>query len=852
MRAASVALLSASGAVALVPTAASAATDAIVTDSGCTTNALAPNDDGSTGAIPLPSPLKFYDRTVSDAFVNNNGNITFDSPMGDFSGHISTLPRPLVAPFFADLDTRGTGVPVTYGDITFGGRPALCVNWHDIGFFDRGTSPTNDFQALLVDRSDLVAGDFDVIFNYGRVGGDYGGAAQIGFSSADGNPDHVYVFPGSGTSGAFLDSNLETGLVNHARESAVLGRYVFHFRRGLLSEVPPPDTSITTEAEERSNDASPSFTYATTAPEPEHGRFDCRITLEGQTPGPWTTCPDDGMTYDDLADGTWTFEVRGADVYLNADETPASSTITIDTAGPATTFGTTPAALGNDNTPSFSWSTDAADFESFECNLGRPMGGEPSPWEPCDDEGVDISTLGDGDWTFQVRAIDDLGNVGEPASYDFAIDTEKTGVTIETAPARLTNLTMPEFTYSFDPSEDVKAVECRVFGDEETAFAACDDESHQTDELADGDWTFEVRAIDRADNVGDAASWEFTVDTTPTDVGLTSTPRELGNDTTPTFTYLADPGTDLDHFECVLVAEGAQSASLTTCDPGGFTSEPLADGSYRFGVRAIDLAGNVGDPALYDFAVDTVAPESSITAAPAAMVGTDAVTFGFASDADPSTFECRLSAAGQTAAWESCSGTTKTFSGLADGGHTFEVRATDTAGNTDATPATGKVEVNVGKPTLTASIVSKIPISAAGWYRNTVTITYSCAGNGSALTSPCPAGREVPRAQRGRNTFRASIKTEDGDSASVSTTLYIDKGRPSLEIKGFSGTRAYTSIPKPRCVASDPRSGLDDCTIRVTKVTQKDGDRVIVVRAKATDKAGNVRVVKKQAPFRAA
>ena len=86
----------------------------------------------------------------------------------------------------------------------------------------------------------------------------------------------------------------------------------------------------------------------------------------------------------------------------------------------------------------------------------------------------------------------------------------------------------------------------------------------------------------------------------------------------------------------------------------------------------------------------------------------------------------------------------------------------------------------------------------------------------------------------------------------MSTTLYIDKGRPKAEIRGFSGQETYTSVPKGiRCKASDPRSGLDDCTVSVTKVTRA-GDRFIVVRAKATDKAGNVRVVTRKAPLEAA
>ena len=177
------------------------------------------------------------------------------------------------------------------------------------------------------------------------------------------------------------------------------------------------------------------------------------------------------------------------------------------------------------------------------------------------------------------------------------------------------------------------------------------------------------------------------------------------------------------------------------------------------------------------------------------------------------------------------------------------MRAADAAGNTDASPASRTVVVNLDQPVITAALTSEHPISEFGWHRSAVTITYTCAGNGSAVVS-CPEPRLVPRAQRGR-TFKASVRTADGDTATVSTTLYIDKGRPQAEITGFSGKKTYSSMPKPRCKASDPRSGLDTCRVSVTKVKKKGGDVWVVVKARATDKAGNVRVVTKKAPFRA-
>jgi hypothetical protein len=78
---------------------------------------------------------------------------------------------------------------------------------------------------------------------------------------------------------------------------------------------------------------------------------------------------------------------------------------------------------------------------------------------------------------------------------------------------------------------------------------------------------------------------------------------------------------------------------------------------------------------------DTTAPETTITAGPSGTVTTTDATFAFSADEPGATFACRLDAGG----WEACT-SPKSYTGLASGGHTFEVRATDTAGNTDAAP----------------------------------------------------------------------------------------------------------------------------------------------------------------------
>jgi hypothetical protein len=80
---------------------------------------------------------------------------------------------------------------------------------------------------------------------------------------------------------------------------------------------------------------------------------------------------------------------------------------------------------------------------------------------------------------------------------------------------------------------------------------------------------------------------------------------------------------------------------------------------------------------------DTTAPNTAVVSGPGSTTQSTSASFGFTSTEQGSTFQCRL----DSAAWSSCT-TPKSYSGISVGTHTFRVRATDSAGNVDATPAT--------------------------------------------------------------------------------------------------------------------------------------------------------------------
>jgi hypothetical protein len=112
--------------------------------SGFGTSFLPRNDDGSTTILPLPFQIKFYGNTFSNFYVNNNGNITFQSPLSSFTpSAFPGAPQPLIAPWWADVDTNNTASDVVY--YVAPNADSLVVTWPNVGYFPSEADKLNSF-----------------------------------------------------------------------------------------------------------------------------------------------------------------------------------------------------------------------------------------------------------------------------------------------------------------------------------------------------------------------------------------------------------------------------------------------------------------------------------------------------------------------------------------------------------------------------------------------------------------------------------------------------------------------------------------------------------------------------------
>jgi hypothetical protein len=212
-----------------------------------------PDEDGIPDLIPIGFPINLFGTTWNDCYINNNGNITFEAPKIDYvPDPLRALGFPIIAPFWADVDTRASGsdiVRYSNGVETIDGHPAFGVNWVKVGYFNQYDDKLNSFQLVLINRSDTGTGNFDIEFNYDIILWETGNASG-GSNGYGGSPSRSGLSNGSNQDIELqysaetlkqLDSNpltevpnFITGLIYRSRNSTVPGRFVFQVRSGQV------------------------------------------------------------------------------------------------------------------------------------------------------------------------------------------------------------------------------------------------------------------------------------------------------------------------------------------------------------------------------------------------------------------------------------------------------------------------------------------------------------------------------------------------------------------------------------------------------------------------------------------
>ncbi|MFN8150908.1 MAG: Ig-like domain-containing protein [Solirubrobacterales bacterium] len=587
--------------------------------------------------------------------------------------------------------------------------------------------------------------------------------------------------------------------------------------RSFTVDTNPPDTTINTGPSGPISTSAPQFTFSS----PDNtATFECKIDA-----GPFNPCTSP-YTTPTLPDGPHTVQVRAVDPAGNPDPTPDSRSFTIDTTPPDTQIDSGPSGFTNDATPEFQFSS-ADNTATFQC---RVDGGS---YSSCSSPFVTAS-LSDGSHTFYVRAVDPGGNIDPtPESRTFTVDTIAPQTGITSGPSGPTPDATP--TFAFDADEPGSSFECRVDSD---PFAPCTS-PFTAASLPDGSHTFEVRAIDQANNVDPTpASRSFTVDTSPPGTTIDSGPSGTITTDAASFTFSSADGSAV--FECKLDAGDWEEC----VSPQSFAD--LDDGAHTFSVRAVDPAGNA-DPAppTRSFTVSTEGPETTIDSGPTGTVADDDATLTFSSDDNAATFECRLDG-GSFAACTS----PHSLTGLADGPHTLRVRAIDADSNVDPTPATRSWTVDTTAPSVSFDSgpngVTKNPTPTFEFDADEAGTTFECrfdsdsfASCSSPLTASSPLGDgahtlEVRATDGVGNLGNAASRSFTVDTAAPDTS--IDSG-PSGTVASSNATLGFSSTESGSSFTCTLDGNITACTSPKTYTGLGDGSHTFTVVA--TDPAGN-------------
>ncbi|MCU2733234.1 Ig-like domain-containing protein [Enterobacter hormaechei subsp. steigerwaltii] len=490
-----------------------------------------------------------------------------------------------------------------------------------------------------------------------------------------------------------------------------------------------------------------------------------QISLDGGTT--WIDLTVTGTTwrYTDgrtLTDGTYQYQVRVIDNAGNIGATdsqdvvidltkPAAATITVDSVSQDTGLSDSD-FITSDNQISLKGTLGAALGSGDHAQISLDGG---ATWTDVSVSGlswtyVDGRTLADGDYNYQLRVIDDAGNISATTSQVVTIDTVAPDASKTIAIDSIsddTGLSSSDFITN-DTSLTLHGSLGATLADGEYAQISIDggvtwqnvivtgNSWYYVDGRTLGNQTYDyyVRVVDAAGNVGASAHQQVTVDTVAPDAAITVTVDNITVDTgfdnndfltsSTSYTLNGTLGAELGAGEYVQVSmDGGTTWVYATVSGTRWSyndTRTLADGDYRYQVRVVDQAGNVGATTTQDVTVDTQAPQYGITidsiSEDTGQSGSDFITMdtsltinGSLGSALASDERVQISLDGGNT-WIDTTVTNQRWSytdtrDLADGDYTYQVRIIDQAGNVGST-SSQVVTVDTTPPDTVGTVVS--------------------------------------------------------------------------------------------------------------------------------------------------
>lgn len=312
--------------------------------------------------------------------------------------------------------------------------------------------------------------------------------------------------------------------------------------------------------------------------------------------GSWASCSGTATYSGPLSDGSHTFQVVAVDDHGD-ESTPATRTWTVDATPPAPPSNVLgPPALAASTQAQFTWDLPA-DATGATCSLDNA-----TPATSC--SSGQTYTVGQGDHTFDVRAVDAYGNVSDPVTVNWSVDSIAPEPYIYGRPEPVTSHTYADFTWATEPNVSYA---CQL----DKVTVTCSAAGYSVSGLTEKQHVFDVTATDPAGNQG-SSEYTWTVDLTPPNTPtITVHPGLLTNATTADFSFTSD-SPDVMRYLC-----GVDGGNNVCSDTASYPD--LKDGQHTFDVSAQDYAGNISQVASFTWKIDATAPEVTIAPAPSSL-----------------------------------------------------------------------------------------------------------------------------------------------------------------------------------------------------------------------------------------
>jgi hypothetical protein len=263
---------------------------------------------------------------------------------------------------------------------------------------------------------------------------------------------------------------------------------------------------------------------------------------------------------------------------------------------------------------------------------------------------------------------------------------------------------------------------------------------------------------------------------------------------------------------------------------------------------AVDQVGNVSPVSSFAYTIDTTPPSTSLSGGPSGTTSVSDASFGFTSNDAAATFECRF----DTATWAACSAP-QAYPALADGSHTFSVRAIDSAGNIDPSPPSRTWTVDSAAPdTAITSGPSGTSSGTSATFRfssNEALASFDCRIDGGGWTA-CVSPQTLNSLPDGSHTYDVRARDAAGnvDATPESRTWSVDGTAPETTITGAPSGNSGSDVTF-EFASSEAGSSYEcrrdggswsSCTSPLPYVNLSPGAHTFDVRS--TDPAGNVDV----------